>query len=290
MNIASLVPQVIFFVCLAIAIGIVIRRFPNTKKEEMMKRKSERLFGEKGAKKRFQEKATILKKQSGEWMKTLKIKKNKPKEEIDMNAHSNIQSLNQTEQKTEEPTTKAMHSPKKDEPQEEEQPRIKERKRKQWKYATLFSKKKLPEDEQIEEKEEQPIQEQPAIKRFEETTPPISKETQEPEARQQSKQYDMIEKPQQQIMQKAPQSISIQRTNKPAPRTILNPEKLLNKEKEYLAKIVTNPKDIQSFKELAEVYIQQGNVADAIHSLEEVLKLSPNDLISEEKLLELRQQ
>jgi tetratricopeptide (TPR) repeat protein len=60
-----------------------------------------------------------------------------------------------------------------------------------------------------------------------------------------------------------------------------------NREQEILEKIVEHPKDPQSYKELAELYSAQGNYNDAIKALKEVLKISPNDLMAEEKMNQL---
>lgn len=59
-----------------------------------------------------------------------------------------------------------------------------------------------------------------------------------------------------------------------------------SEEEKHLQRIVDNPKDIQAYKALAEVYARDRNYADAVNSLRQVLKISPNDIVAEEKLKE----
>ena len=234
MNILSVLPQILIVAALAGIVIIIVRRLPEVKKKRaagIIGNPDKKVEPTKKFSEVIKEQLFIFKKKTGEWMRTLKIKRQPEKPEIDMKAESNIETLQDAEEKT---TGKPVVQKKKAQKPVQKQ------------------KKPEPMQKAVTKKRVIPSFVAEAVSNDEEIIPSPSGST----------------------------------SGKKSQRGGEGRKKLQD-EKKLIQRIVENPKDINSYKELAEVYIGQENLRDAIKALEEVLKLSPNDLMSEEKLQSL---
>lgn len=263
MDILSIIPQLILFVGLAVIVVIVVRRLPKVKDVGAKKTTSEN----NGTRRHFadvwREKMAIMKKRSAVWAQTLKLKKVQNKEAIDMKAESNIRSLGQTERPHEE--LAKTNRPKTDQALSARGKNVADKAKNL--FRTPFSK----------------------AKRSHNGEKPTAMETPENAMPAERRERGRMEPPAPREIARSPYpDVSLRHPIAPAPSKLKDPAILREEEQIYVKRIIENPKDIESYKALAEIYTQQENDADAIHSLEEVLKRNPNDLISEEKLIALR--
>ncbi|NBP55228.1 tetratricopeptide repeat protein [bacterium] len=58
-------------------------------------------------------------------------------------------------------------------------------------------------------------------------------------------------------------------------------------EKRYIDRIVANPKDIEAYKKLGDLYVDMRNYKDALEAFEYVLKLKPNDTMASRRVKDI---
>ncbi len=67
-------------------------------------------------------------------------------------------------------------------------------------------------------------------------------------------------------------------------KTKLDPQKLKNEEQRLIVEIAQNPKDGELYSTLGDIYVQMGNLTDAIESFRAAISIKPEDVDLKNKL------